>query len=155
MQSNVDCLFVDHQFPDSWVELYNTDSSAISLTGWGFGETSDYSEAWIVNNTLYIPAKGFATIYLDKENTGLHANFKLDSGSSSLYVFDRNGAVVDNISFKKQPAPNISYGRETDGGNTWTYFTTATPGSTNNAANCHCRQIKICCPHQYLVLMAL
>jgi hypothetical protein len=135
MQSNVDCLFIDHDFPDSWVELYNNGTSVVSLTGWGFGETDNYADAWILNNTLYIPAKGFATIYLDKEDTGLHANFKLDSGSSALYVFDRSGAVVDKISFKKQPAPNISYGREYDGANSWAYFTSATPGSTNNAAN--------------------
>jgi hypothetical protein len=131
MQSNVDCLFTEHEFPDSWVELYNNGSSAVSLSGWKIGDSEDASAAWTLSGTVKIPAKGYLLIYCDKEGSGLHTDFRLDSGKSTLYLFDSKGAVVDNLSYKKQPAPNIAYGRTSDGGDSWAYFITATPGKAN------------------------
>ena len=41
MQSNIDCLVDDiNEFPDSWVELYNTGSSAENLNTYKIGLTS-------------------------------------------------------------------------------------------------------------------
>jgi hypothetical protein len=132
MQSNVDCYFLDHEFPDSWVELYNPSSSSVSVSQWKIGLSENVSEAWnIAVSGLKIPAKGYLLIFCDKVGNGLHTDFRLDSGKSSVYLFDASGNVVDNISFKKQPAPNIAYGRTTDGGSTWAYFISATPGKTN------------------------
>lgn len=31
MQSNVNCLFVDNEFPNSWVELYNNSDATVAL----------------------------------------------------------------------------------------------------------------------------
>jgi hypothetical protein len=131
MQSNVDCLFVEHEFPDSWVELYNDGSSTVNISGWRIGDSEDSSAAWKLGGYVTIPAKGYILIYCDKNASGLHTDFRLDSGKSSLYLFDNSGNVIDNISYKKQPAPNVAYGPKTDGSSSWAYFITATPGASN------------------------
>lgn len=131
MQSNVDCFFTDHDFPDSWVELYNDSNSPVSLAGWKIGDSDNTSSAWSLSSNTKIAAKGYLLIYCDKEASGLHTDFRLDSGKASIYLFDAAGNVIDNISFKKQPAPNVAYGRTSDGAGKWAYFIDATPGATN------------------------
>jgi hypothetical protein len=131
MQSNVDCLFTEHEFPDSWVELYNDSNSAVSLSGWRIGDSDTASSAWALSGNVTIGAKSYLLIYCDKDANGLHTDFRLDSSKAALYLFDSSGCVVDNISYKKQPAPNIAYGRIGDGGKKWAYYITATPGASN------------------------
>jgi hypothetical protein len=54
MQSNIDCVFVDHEFPDSWVELYNGSSDSISLVGYRIGLENDFDSAYKLPDTLGI-----------------------------------------------------------------------------------------------------
>jgi hypothetical protein len=56
MQSNIDCLFTEHEFPDSWVELYNNSNEAVSLKGWRIGDSNEVNAAWILTeNTTIAP----------------------------------------------------------------------------------------------------
>ena len=133
MQSNIDCVMDDlNDFPDSWVELYNSGSSAVSLNNYKLGKSSEASEAWQLPNQS-VGAKQYILVYCDKEATGLHTDFRLESGKGcEVYLF-QNGTVADQISgLKKQPAPNIAYGRQTDGAAKWGYQQQPTP----KAANC-------------------
>ena len=42
MQSNVECIMDDiHEFPDSWVELYNSGSTAVNLKDYKIGTQAD------------------------------------------------------------------------------------------------------------------
>lgn len=137
MQSNVDCIMDDlNQFPDSWVELYNTGTSAINLNQYSIGISENPSEAWKLPQ-LSIAAKGRQLIYCDKESTGRHASFRLESGKGgSVYLF-RNGQLVDKVeNLAKQPAPNIAYGRMTDGNERWGYMAVPTPGQANCGTIC-------------------
>jgi hypothetical protein len=131
MQSNVDCLFAEHEFPDSWVEIYNDSNNTVTLNGWRIGDTDDINSAWTLSGNTTIAAKSYLLIYCDKDANGLHTDFRLDSGKASLYLFDNSGTLIDNISYKKQPAPNIAYGRIGDAGTKWAYYITATPGTPN------------------------
>lgn len=46
MQSNVECIMDDiHEFPDSWVELYNSGSTAVNLKDYKIGTKPDASKA--------------------------------------------------------------------------------------------------------------
>lgn len=46
MQSNVECIMDDiHEFPDSWVELYNSGSTAVNLKDYKIGTKADASKA--------------------------------------------------------------------------------------------------------------
>lgn len=136
MQSNVDCIMDDlNEFPDSWVELYNAGSSTVDLSGYSLGTSRKANKASKLPKTQ-IPANGFIVIYCDKEETkdGKHTSFRLESGKDcAIYLFSGT-EIVDSIpsGLKKQPAPNIAYGRKTDGADKWGYQLTPTP----NAKNC-------------------
>lgn len=132
MQSNVDCVTDDlNQFPDSWVELYNPGTAAENLAVYKIGLTDTLEQAWSLPSKS-IGAKQHILVYCDKEATSLHTDFRLESGKGgSLYLF-KQGVVVDKLeNLKKQPAPNIGYGRSADGGSTWGYEVKPTPGLTN------------------------
>lgn len=132
MQSNIDLIMDDlNEFPDSWVELYNPTTSAEDLSQYSILDKDKPSKAYALPETTVAPC-GYVLIYCDKEATGLHASFRLESGKGcNLYLF-RNGERVDAIeNLKKQPAPNISYGRVTSGSDQWGYLTGATPGFPN------------------------
>ena len=132
MQSNIDCKMDElNEFPDSWVELYNTSSSPISLHEYSIGLTADAVKAWQLPART-VPAKGFVLVCCDKEATGLHTDFRLDSGKEgSVYLF-KAGTVQDKVTnLAKQPSPNVAYGRKEDGGSGFGYQMTPTPGAPN------------------------
>ena len=137
MQSNVECIMDDiHEFPDSWVELYNPTDAPINLQGYKIGTKADASKAWQLPNKT-IASKGYVIIYCDKEgleNNRLHTDFRLESGKDgNLYLFTTDGVVVDKLEkMAKMPAPDIAYGRAEDGGETWGYQLTPTPGGANS-----------------------
>ncbi len=134
MQSNIDCVMDDlNEYPDSWVELYNSGSTSVNLNQYKIGLTDSFSEAYQLPNYLLSP-KTYVLIYCDKENKGLHTDFRLDSGKGgAIYLMDKAGNVVDKVTnIAKQPAPNIAYGRETDGSTSFGYQRTPTPGKANS-----------------------
>ena len=136
MQSNVECLIDDiHEFPDSWVELYNASDTEVNLKDYAIGTKTKASKAWQLPDKT-IAAKGYAIIYCDKEgmeNNRLHVNFRLESGKGCVVYLFKNKEIVDSLpeALKKMPAPDIAYGRETDGASKWGYQLTPTPGATN------------------------
>ena len=132
MQSNIDCLMEDNDYPDSWVELYNPTENDINCHHYYLRLGTDNSDLWRIDAPMaVVPAGGHIVIFCDKENTGLHAPFRLDSGMSDIYLFDASGHKIDTLSLKKMPAPNIAYGRVTDGAENWQYEMTPTPGTAN------------------------
>lgn len=133
MQSNIDCYMVEHDFPDSWVELYNPTSSAISLKGYYIGPSNDVTKAYQITKTVSIASKGRILIYCDEEATGLHTNFRLEStDAGALYLFDTTKKPVASLSYPAMPEANIAYGRKSDGEvDNWGWELTPTPGATN------------------------
>lgn len=137
MQSNIDCIMDDlNEFPDSWVELYNTGTAAVNLKDWRLGLSDKASEAWQLSNKQIGPGE-YALVFCDKVGKNLHTDFRLESGKGgSLYLF-QGQTIVDKVEdLPKQPAPNIAYGRKTDGSNEWGYQLTPTPEGTNTGEVC-------------------
>jgi len=132
MQSNVDCVMDDlNEFPDSWVELYNTGSTAVNLRDYSLGVSEKPGEAWQLPDVTVGPRQ-YAMVYCDKEGDGLHTSYRLESGKGCEVWLFSGQDVADRVTgLKKQPAPNIAYGRKTDGGSDWGYQTEATPGAKN------------------------
>ncbi len=137
MQSNIDCIMDDlNEFPDSWVELYNNGSETVNLADYKLGAKNKPGKAWqLPNRTL--AAKAYVVVYCDKEEKGLHTDFRLESGKDgSVYLF-KGDEIVDKVEgMKKMPAPNIAYGRKTDAGTEWGYQATPTPGTANCGTTC-------------------
>lgn len=140
MQSNVDAYFDNDtkEFPDSWIELYNSGPEAVSLANYKIGTKIDAEgkpkKAWQLPSETINPGE-YRLVFCDKEGSGYHTNFRLESGKGCVvYLFkddvlDKEASVTDSL--KKQPAPNIAYGRNRDASGTWGYELTPTPGATN------------------------
>ena len=147
MQSNIDCIMDDiSEFPDSWVELYNPTNQAIQLSDYKIGDSEKPKKANALPSKQ-VPAKGYVIIYCDKSRedggkASLHTDFRLESGKDCAVYLFKGDDIVDQITgMKKQPAPNIAYGRETDGADKWDYQLTPTPGKANTGETCDIKQI--------------
>ena len=133
MQSNIDCLMVEHDFPDSWVELYNPTDNDISLKDYYIGTSNDVTSAFQITSSSTIKAKGYLLILCDKESRELHTDFRLESTSSGiLYLFDASKIAVDSLSYPAMPAANIAYGRSSDEEGEWGWELNPTPGTDND-----------------------
>ena len=137
MQSNIDCIMDDlNDFPDSWVELYNPTAEDISLKDYKIGTKDKVSKAWQLPD-VKVGSHQHIVIFCDKAGgddgvTALHTDFRLESGKDgNIYLF-KGSDIVDKLEkMAKQPAPNIAYGRETDGADKWGYELQPTPGEAN------------------------
>lgn len=132
MQSNIDCVMDDlNEFPDSWVELYNSGSTAVNLNQYSLGDSNNAGQAWPLDNFTLSPQQ-YTLVYCDKVGKGMHTDYRLESGKGCAVYLFKDGAVVDKISdLKKQPAPNVSYGRKTADSDSYGYQAVPTPGAPN------------------------
>ena len=145
MQSNVENLMDDiKEFPDSWVELYNPTDETINLKDYKISIKDKEKKAWQLPEKT-VPAKGYIVIFCDKEgkeDNRLHTDFRLESGKDgNLYLF-KSGEIVDKLEkLAKMPAPDVAYGRKTDGADEWGYQLTPTPGKANTGEICDAKHI--------------
>ena len=146
MQSNVECTMDDiKEFPDSWVELYNPSDAAINLKDYKISNKNKEKKAWKLPD-MTVAAHGYVLVYCDKEgkeDNRLHADFRLESGKGCTVYLFTNSEVVDSLpaDMKKMPAPDIAFGRKTDGADEWGYQLTATPGEANCGNICDAKHI--------------
>lgn len=136
MQSNIDCVMDDrNEFPDSWVELFNTSSSSVNLNEYSIGLTADVNAAWHLPNKTLAP-RSYILVYCDKEATSLHTDFRLESGKGgAVYLFHKSKVECNVLDIPKQPTPGISYTRyiTTDGAEQWAYACAPTPNGENTS----------------------
>ena len=94
MQSNVDCLMDDlKEFPDSWVELYNTSSAPCSLNGYQMGVLPDASTAWTLPSGT-VPAHGFQWLdYVVDCRKGKNVSTDFDAVEGGV----ANDNVIDTV----------------------------------------------------------
>lgn len=137
MQSNIDCIMDDiNEFPDSWVELYNAGEENVQLSEYKIGISDKSGEADALPAKVVAPGQ-YVIIYCDKAETGMHTSFRLESGKGGGVWLFKGDETVDVIKdLKKQPAPNIAYGRTTDGADKWGYQAVPTPGKQNCGKTC-------------------
>ena len=146
MQSNVECIMDDiKEFPDSWVELYNNSDQTVNLKDYKISNKNKEKKAWQLPD-MELKKGEYIIIYCDKEgkeDNRLHPDFRLESGKgATLYLF-YNKEVVDSLpgDMKKMPAPDVAFGRKTDGAEEWGYQLTPTPGKANTGEICDNKHI--------------
>lgn len=138
MQSNIDCVMDDmNEFPDSWIELYNTETTPEDASKYSIGESSDPSKAWRLPSKTFSP-KRYQLIYCDKEAKDFHTDFRLDVDEKvSVYLFKDNVIVDSIIISHEMPSQNISYGRLTKDSDVWGNQETPTPNNDNCNSICN------------------
>ena len=152
MQSNVECIMDDiHEFPDSWVELYNAGNADVNLKDYQISNKNKVKKAWQLPDKTIAPGD-YVVIYCDKEgkeDNRLHADFRLESGKGcTVYLFkDKKTEPVDSLPYVdkkplvKMPAPDVAFGRKTDGADEWGYQLTPSAGKANTGEICDAKHI--------------
>ncbi|MBN8653004.1 MAG: CotH kinase family protein [Cytophagales bacterium] len=133
--SNADVNFDSEFFNFSpWVELHNAGNTSVQVGGYFLSDDQTNPTKWKIPAGVSIAAKGYLLIWCDDRNTGLHTSFSLDSDGERVVLTSPTNQLVDQIEFPKQHT-NVSYGRITDGGATWSYLSTPSPASKNESPN--------------------
>ncbi|KAA3655941.1 MAG: hypothetical protein DWQ04_32535, partial [Chloroflexi bacterium] len=119
-------------YPD-WFEIYNAGATEIDLQGMYLTDDLTDPTQHAITQSLTIPANGYLILYADNdpEQGANHIGFKLGSSGEDLAIFNTDGStLIDSYTFGEQTA-DTSEGRCPDGGDTWTFFTSSTPGASN------------------------
>src|SRR5690606_14833234 len=100
----------------------------------------DIAEFLIYNRSLTAEERGFVEKYLaDRYGLGtppvvaaLHTNFAIGAEGETIVLTRPDGVTADLVPPVAIPR-DISYGRGPDGGETFAFFATPTPGAANTA----------------------
>lgn len=121
---------------EDWIELYNaSEDTFFDLTGFHLSNDLENPTKWQIQNGV-IPPNSKVLVFCSERNissgTVLHANFNLTQLRPDQIVFaDPEGNIISSHEmFVTQT--NHSYGRTTDGADTWRVFDNPTPGAANS-----------------------
>lgn len=122
---------------EDWIELYNTAATPVNLAGYTMTDDPTTPGKWTFPN-VWIGGRGYLRVWAsnkDRTTVGqpLHTNFRLERSGEFLGLYDPVGAPVDTLTYSGQ-YEDTSYGRKPDGGATWVFFTSPTPGWSNNTS---------------------
>lgn len=135
VSSNINGIQDEDGANEDWIELYNHGNVAINLSGFGLSDDKDLPYKWVFPSITINPNQ-YVIVFAsskDRNNSGseLHTNFKIGAGGETLFLTNDNGVLISG-----SPSVNLledtSYGRQPDGTGSWLYFSTPTPGATNN-----------------------
>ena len=119
---------------DDWIELMNTSSAAIDLSGMYLSDDRANAKKWQFPAGTTIAAGGYLLVWADNDTDdtpGLHANFKLSAKGESVVLSDTdaNGnTLTDAVDFPAL-ATDSSYGRVPDGTGPFQIISSASPGA--------------------------
>ncbi len=136
----------NQQFPDpadglfdDWLELFNPNPVAVDLGGYFLTDDVSKPAKWMIPTNTVIAPHGFLLVWADENHppnsppgTGLHANFKLNSGGEAVGIFAPDGVTPQStVTFGPQ-TPNVSQGLFPDGAVASVHVMPhATPGAPN------------------------
>ena len=123
---------------DDWIELYNSGTETIDLTGYYLTDDLGDLTQWSFPQGTTIDGGDYLLIWADKDTSdnpsGIHSNFKLSAGGESIGLIESDGTtIVDSITFSEQ-SDDISYGRYPDGSDNWYPMNSPSAEAENSAA---------------------
>ncbi|TVQ68553.1 MAG: T9SS C-terminal target domain-containing protein [Balneolaceae bacterium] len=125
---------------EDWIELYNTSNTDTArLDHVGLSDDADRPFRWVLPPGTYIPPNGHLLVWASGKDrrdpqAPLHAGFSIASDGEPLLLTHPTLPAGENRIDQVPPVPlpsDVSYGRQTDGADIWTYFDRPTPGKPN------------------------
>ena len=121
---------------EDWVEIHNSGGVAVDLGGMFLTDDAAEPTQWAFPAGTIIPAGGHLLVWCDSdpEDGPLHTTFKLSGDGETIALFDRlvsGNGLIDSRVFGAQES-DVSEGRRRDGSPEWVFFTSPTPGATND-----------------------
>lgn len=116
---------------DDWIELYNTTSGALSISGLWLSDDPVNMSKWQIPAGTIIEPNGYLIIWTDEDGgqSGLHTNFKLGSAGESV-IFSDGMFLYDQVDYPALLSDQV-YARCPDAG-TFTIGDFPTFAATNN-----------------------
>ncbi len=147
MASNQETKADNYDEYEDWIEIYNGEDFDVSLAGYYLTDNLANIQKWAFP-AIILPAKDHLLIWADDQlnQSGIHANFKLDKDGEQIGLF-KGSATVDSITYGPQ-ATDISYGRKSDGDPVWARFESPHNPPTPGAAN-HFVDVEILTPPSF------
>lgn len=138
--SNLDQFVDNYGKYEDWIELYNSGSSSVSLTGFYLSDDTLNKTKWKIPAGATITAGGFFRFWASGRNvvsgTHYYTNFKLTQTKNEfISLADPSGALIDWVDLSENTQLGHSYGRTTNGGTTWGVFTNPTPNASNSSVS--------------------
>ncbi len=121
---------------DDWIEIVNVTNKSIDLNGYYI--TDDLTKKskcklTAMSGELIIPAKGYIIFWADDNllQGASHLNFKLTGSNGFIGLFADDLTTIDSITYPSQQI-DISFGRDIINQSAWNFYSTPTPGKSNN-----------------------
>ena len=131
MAANGGAVLDDLGGTSDWIELYNTTSADLDLSGFTISDDWTEPDLYALPDGTILEAGAWLVLWADGlGNDPLHMPFRLSSGGEGVGVFSPDGESID---WQVYPAlsEDIAYARIPDGADEWQTTEQGTPGSTN------------------------
>lgn len=122
---------------NDWFEIYNAGTAAVNLTGYYISDNNNNPTKWQIPSGS-INAGGITRVICSGRgiifSNWIHAGFKLTQCKpEELVLADASGNIIDSVTLRRNQLGH-SWGRTTNGANTWSIFVVPTFGTSNNTA---------------------
>lgn len=130
MPSNSNYLEDNFGEHDDWLELFNPNPFPVELSECTIQRDTI---VWQIPEGTVIAGNGYKLIWHDNElyQGEYHANFKLPNSTTTVYLYDPNGGLMDFIIYPETITDN-SFGRYPNGSGTFSVFSYPTPLQNND-----------------------
>jgi hypothetical protein len=125
----------DGDYPD-WLEILNTGSSPVNLSGYSLSDRAEKPGKWVFPDVVLEPGE-YLIVFAsgknrrDETNGYLHTNFRLKADGEIVRLYDPQGNTVDQVEIGNMPS-DVAWARNPENISEWQKMTEATPGFPNN-----------------------
>jgi hypothetical protein len=101
---------------EDWIELYNTGSQAVDLTGYFITDNPANVGKWQFPAGTVLNPDSYLILWADEDgNQGdLHLNFKLSASGEQIYLVNPDSLIIDQVVFGQQ-TPDVAFARIPNG----------------------------------------
>ena len=136
MASNASVLPGPHGDYCDWIELYNTTSAEVDLSGYGISDVASQPLKFALPEGTKIPANGFLLIYCTgvegTDPNRIEVPFGLRAYKESVVFSTPEGRILDSYDYERMES-DTSCARMPDGRGSWGITANPTPGYPNTA----------------------
>ncbi len=134
--ANIDQFFDNYGSDEDWIELYNTGTSSVDLSGYYLSDKLDNPTKFQIPAGVSIGAGGHLLVWASgrDENSGsLHTNFKITQtkNSEAIVLAGPSGTIIDFHDIEEANQLSHSWARITDGSPEWGVALNPSPENTN------------------------